>query len=209
VIRNALGVVAALVFGFALYSFAVVFGDSMRLGGDALNGYEANGHYYVSSHGKTTEVSREDWQASEQHATRVFVTHPLGLVAGGYLLFAFVFPVLAGRRGPDADARLAKVQASGDARAAARCGGSIAKLRMSGPLLRVAVHPGGLVVAPLLLGARAILIGEIREIRPRDGAVEIAHTSPDVRSPVALALAESSPVAQALLALERGGNEGA
>jgi len=201
VVRNLLGVIAALVFGFALYSFAVMFGDAMRLGGDALSGYEQDGHYYVASHGKTTEVPREDWEASEEHAQRVFVTHPLGLLAGGYLLFAFVFPGLAGRRGPDADARLAKVRASGDARASARCGGRIGKLRVSGPLVRVAVHPAGLVVAPLLLGARAVLTGEIREIRPSAGGVEIAHTSPDVRSPLDLAVGESSPVARALLAL--------
>lgn len=206
--RTFFGVVAAVLFGLAIYSFAVMIGDSSRLGGDALSGYVEDGRYYVSNHGRATEVSRDDWEASRRHAQTVFVTHPLGLVAMGYLLFAFIFPTFAGRRSADADARIASVRASGDARATARCGGRIGQLRLSGPLFRVSVHPGGLVLEPLFLGSRAILAAELASVRPSSSGLfrtlEIVHASPDVASPVVLAVAETSPLGEALRGLERG-----
>ena len=45
----------AIVVGFI--NFFWFFAESAALGGDALNGYARDGHYYVASHGSYTEVS--------------------------------------------------------------------------------------------------------------------------------------------------------
>jgi len=39
-------------------NFAAYLVGNLVLGGDALNGKVANGHYYLSSHGRLTDVSR-------------------------------------------------------------------------------------------------------------------------------------------------------
>lgn len=50
------------------------------LGGDALSGGAAAGHYFVSQHGHLTEVSRAAFLYSQWHARSLLLTHPLVLV---------------------------------------------------------------------------------------------------------------------------------
>jgi hypothetical protein len=50
-------------------------------GGDAENGKEEGGKYYVNSHGHYTEVSKEYYDFSLIHARSVWVTHPVAIFA--------------------------------------------------------------------------------------------------------------------------------
>ena len=68
-----------------LGNFVWFFAESSQLGGDALNGYSREGHYFVSSHGSYTEVDRAAWEWSRAHAISVFITHPAALLGMFYL----------------------------------------------------------------------------------------------------------------------------
>lgn len=59
---------------------------SMAIGGSA-DAIE-NGHYFVSSHGKRTEVSKDRWLFVFYHERSVRITHPLGAIGIGMMLFA-------------------------------------------------------------------------------------------------------------------------
>jgi hypothetical protein len=72
---NIVGVVAIANF----VSFVVV---ASLLGGDALNGHMADGHYYLRSHGTDLEVGAGVWTYSRWHAISLFVTHPVAMVVG-------------------------------------------------------------------------------------------------------------------------------
>jgi hypothetical protein len=70
------------ILNFAL--FAII---AICLGGDALNGRCENGRYFVSNHGKRTEVSEAVFTYSRIHASSVLVTHPLALASGWILSY--------------------------------------------------------------------------------------------------------------------------
>jgi hypothetical protein len=69
------------IFALAYFFLFVVF--SIIIGGDALNGFIEQGHYYVTSHGKNTEVSKFIWYLSRIQAIAVFVIMPIGMISGG------------------------------------------------------------------------------------------------------------------------------
>lgn len=48
-------------------------------GGDALNGKVEDGHYYLASHGRYTEVSQRFFEYSRIHALSAFIAIPLAL----------------------------------------------------------------------------------------------------------------------------------
>jgi hypothetical protein len=85
----------AIVIGFG--NFFWFFAESVALGGDGLNGYAREGHYYVGSHGSYTEVSRAAWTWSRLHGASVFITHPLALASGGLSSFPIHIPEHDGR----------------------------------------------------------------------------------------------------------------
>lgn len=59
----------------------VAFGvGAMVLGGSAANGIVRDGRYFLSEHGKETEVSKEVWTYSLWHSRSLFVTHPLAFI---------------------------------------------------------------------------------------------------------------------------------
>ena len=68
-----------------ILNFAAFFIIALSLGGDAVNGKEEAGRYYLSNHGHYTEVSRSVFDYSKLHVYSVWVTHPLAFF-GGYLL---------------------------------------------------------------------------------------------------------------------------
>jgi len=68
-------------------NFIWFLGESAALGGDALSGYSADGHYFVGSHGTFTEVARDTWEWSRAHGISVFVTHPLALLGMAYVFW--------------------------------------------------------------------------------------------------------------------------
>jgi hypothetical protein len=69
-----------LQFGFlaGIVNFFVFFLAAVYLGGDALSGRAVDGHYFLSSHGRLTEVSQAVFTYSEWHVRSVFITHPIG-----------------------------------------------------------------------------------------------------------------------------------
>ena len=73
-----LGIILVVI---GVLNFGAFFVVSMCLGGDAINGKEENGHYYLTAHGTQTEVSREVFVYSRYHAISVFITHPLAMLS--------------------------------------------------------------------------------------------------------------------------------
>lgn len=62
----------------AMANFVCFFAVAIYLGGDALNGKSENGHFYLSSHGRLTEVSETVFRYSLLHGISVFLL--IGLV---------------------------------------------------------------------------------------------------------------------------------
>ena len=60
-------------------AFAII---ATCLGGDALNGKAVDGRYFLSNHGKSTEVSEAVFTYSRIHASSIMVTHPLAILCG-------------------------------------------------------------------------------------------------------------------------------
>jgi hypothetical protein len=73
--------ICRVVFTIMVINFTVFFFIAMFIGGDALNGHETAGHYYLASHGALTEVSYFVFIYSTIHETSLFITHPLGMIA--------------------------------------------------------------------------------------------------------------------------------
>jgi len=57
------------------------------IGGDAVGHGPIDGKYYVSSHGRRTEVSRSVYEYSWYHTRSTWVTHPL-MAVGWYLVYS-------------------------------------------------------------------------------------------------------------------------
>lgn len=64
----------------ATANFICFFVVASYLGGDALGGKNANGHFYLSSHGKLTEVSEAVYRYSQLHGLSVFLFIGLFLI---------------------------------------------------------------------------------------------------------------------------------
>jgi hypothetical protein len=59
---------------------------AVYIGGDAVSGKIDGQTYYVSSHGKLTEVSEATWRYSYAHTASTWITHPLGAL-GWFLMY--------------------------------------------------------------------------------------------------------------------------
>jgi len=66
----------------AMVNFFAFWYGALIIGGDAINGKEDGGKFFVGDHGKYTEVTEGVYRYSRFHALSLFVTHPLGMVAG-------------------------------------------------------------------------------------------------------------------------------
>ena len=66
----------------AIANFVAFILIAESIGGDALNGYAAQGHYFLSNHGRLIEVSRVTFECSRWHTISLFVTHPLAIFVG-------------------------------------------------------------------------------------------------------------------------------
>lgn len=69
----------------AVLNFLVFFAVSLYLGGDAVSGKIDNGHFYLSSHGRYTEVSARVFAYSRWHTYSVWLTHSAALIAACWL----------------------------------------------------------------------------------------------------------------------------
>ncbi|MGI4717993.1 MAG: hypothetical protein ACRYF6_06445 [Janthinobacterium lividum] len=64
----------------AVVNFVSFFVGCLYLGGDALNGKIEDGHFYLSDHGKLTEVSKGIYRYSQVHGASVFALIGLTLI---------------------------------------------------------------------------------------------------------------------------------
>jgi hypothetical protein len=191
--RKVLAVIAVLVAVGGMVNFVTFFASSMQLGGDAQNGYEAGGHFYVSSHGHTTEVSEAEWRWSLFQAQSVCITHPLGMLAMAYLLFQYIFPaVMYGGRNSTAVGLAQQITQTAVPRASVQCGGQIGMMNFRGPLLRATLYPDGLVLKGILMPTCAIPRTAITQVRYRNEfwtrGIEIRHTDKHVGNPILLGI---------------------
>lgn len=74
------GAILVIVCLLAVLNFAAFWIGSDLLGGDAWNGKVENGHYYLSNHGRLTEVSAGVFTYSLWHVRSLFVTQPLAML---------------------------------------------------------------------------------------------------------------------------------
>jgi len=157
--------VALVVVLVGLANFFWFMAESASLGGDAVNGVVRDGHYFVSNHGALTEVSPAEWRWSRAHGISVIGTHLLTMVGMAYMLFAVFFPAMLPSRTPaETSDRLDQVRASGPEIAGGRIAGQLADLRLSGPLLDVAIHPGGIALKPPFMSPVVLLANELEGI---------------------------------------------
>lgn len=189
--KNFIRALCLLVIAVGAINFVTFIATSQHLGGDALNGYQANGRYYVSNHGHSTEVSPSEWQKNRFQAISVFATHPLAIAAMFYLLFSDLFPKMIFRgRAEERERKEQEVRASHTPQVSFSCGGKIGLLNFGGPLLKVTVYPQGLHCKPLFMPAFGILSTEIKSVNLQNSflwkRVNIVHISSEVASPLFL-----------------------
>ena len=140
------------------------------------------------------------------HGVSVWVTHPLAMLAGAFLLFTVFFPDLirGGRQAPSG-APVASIEASGELIAGRRVAGRLGGLRLSGPILDVTVYPGGIVFKPPFMAAIAIPADTIDGTTADRSAAGlgsrrlwIAHHEPSAPSPIFLYVGPDDPIAVAI-----------
>jgi hypothetical protein len=188
--------VVAVVIGFL--NFLWFFAESSTIG-DANRGYTRDGRYFLVHAGRATEVSREAYEWSTLHGASLFVSHPLAMAGGAYLLFTVWFPSMVGAgRNPDDRLRVDRIRGSGNVLAGARTGGRLGELRLTRPLIGVEVRPGGVVLSPFGMDPIGIeadsILGVVREQSKLTGSgMAISHRQ--VGAPrVRLLLDEGDPV---------------
>ena len=206
--RRLLFSLACVAVAVGFLNFVWFFAESSTIG-DANRGFVRDGHYFLVHAGVATEVSSETYEWSSFHGASIFVTHPLGMLGGAYLIFTVAFPAMVGGyRGPDRQRRVDQIEASGGVLAAATTGGRIGELRLTRPLIHVDVRPAGVIIKPFAMPPIGIEASEIRGVGegrlPLSGAsVEIAHGqagSPRVR----LLLDDRDPVVAAIRSIAGG-----
>lgn len=195
-----------MVFAIGFINFFAFIAASQHLGGDALNGYQANGHFYVSSHGHSTEVSPSEWQENRTQAISLFLTHPLAMAALFYLLLNDIFPRMIFRGlTEERERKEQEVCASHTPQASFSCGGKIGFLNFGGPLLKVAVYSQGLHCKPLFMPAFGILSTEIKSVSLQNSflrnGIKVVHISSEVASPLFLYCSSNAAAIAALMSL--------
>ena len=74
--------ICVIVFTLGLVYFELFFIGASYLGGDAINAKIVDGHYFLMSHDRYTEVNAGISNYSKWHVYSTWVTHPLALAAG-------------------------------------------------------------------------------------------------------------------------------
>ena len=80
-----------VIVGLCVVNFLVYLAGTMVLNGDALHsGSVSNGHFYITNHGHTKEITEGLFNYSRWHASIIKVTQPIFLSAmAGILLIRF------------------------------------------------------------------------------------------------------------------------
>jgi hypothetical protein len=180
--------VCFVIIGFA--NFFSLIDEEEHLGGDASSGYSKDGHYYVTEHGKSKEVSESDWRHNKKHAHSVLITHPLAILSMGYLLFQFVFPAMVYRGNRKNIEEMASTLSRSNLIAKLTCGGRIGWMNFRGPLLKVELREDGMIIKPLFMARFGIEFSKISNIQVKDDlfnkGIEISHGSQQIASPIFL-----------------------
>lgn len=58
-----------------LVNFSIFWLIAVKSGGDAWNGYQKNGHFFLGSHGTYTEVTEAFWAYSYYHVVVTLITY--------------------------------------------------------------------------------------------------------------------------------------
>jgi hypothetical protein len=201
--KKLLTIACVIVLAACLVNFVTFVVGSERLGGDALNGHQSDGRFFVSAHGRSTEVDESAWRSSRLHAISVLASWAVAMIAMVYLALRFVGPRFLYRAGSDAISTTElRVRTSGPALSERRCGGRIGKINFSTPLLRVAVYRSGLWIKPAFMNAFAVSTDDLRSIDQDRGVVSkrthIVHGSAEIASPIVLYCGADEPLAAEL-----------
>ena len=82
------------VFFIAFINFSFFIAVNECIGGDAINGYMKDGHYFSGSHGAYTEVSKAVWTYSYYHTVSMWVSHSLVFIlAAIFMMTGEMVPV--------------------------------------------------------------------------------------------------------------------
>jgi hypothetical protein len=210
--KKALGIASLLVVLVGIVNFITFYSESLRLGGDAMSGHQADGRFYLSNHGVPKEVTEEAWRHSLWHSRTVFVTHPLAMLAMVYLAFQFILPAMVYRGARAAIASTERrVREFGPALRSKRCAGRIGKVNFGGPLLRVVIYSRGVWIKPIFMAPIGVPSTQVTGVVERTGwmskIIEISHSSTQVPSPILLFCGGDSAMAASLRAMvSRGGS---
>ncbi len=61
-------------------NFLAFVAVALWIGGDAVNGHTIDGRFFLSNHGKFTEVSEAVYRYSYAHAVSVWITFPMAFL---------------------------------------------------------------------------------------------------------------------------------
>jgi hypothetical protein len=64
-----------------MVNLMVFFVVALLIGGDAVNGHQTDGHYFLANHGRYTEVSRPVFLYSRAHVYTIFCTWPFVMIS--------------------------------------------------------------------------------------------------------------------------------
>jgi hypothetical protein len=185
--RNVLTIMAIVLVVVAVINFGATLADSARRSGDpASPGYVAQ-------------------------PNTTCLTWPLGMAAGIYLLFQYIFPAGLYYTKREAIADQAQtIQQSGLPIASMVTGGRIGVFNVTGPFLKATLYPGGLIVKPVGLPPVPIPTTTIRSAVYVDSGfnrgIEIKHSSRQVAGPIFLSCSSDSNLWWSLETLVRTGH---
>ena len=135
----------------------------------------------------------------------IVISHPLAILAAGYLLTQVILPWFMGSQShEEAAQREQLLRASGVPLASTRTGGRIGGVYVSRNWLAVQVFPGGILLKPMLMGSRAILNSEVTGLQVKQPVlgggpyIQVNCSTPAVNSRVKMYISPSSEVARAI-----------
>jgi hypothetical protein len=132
----------------------------------------------------------------------VYISHPLGMLAIGFLLLRRVAPAMLLRPADPPPPH------TGPPHATARCSGSIGAIQLRN-MLKVTAYADRLVVGVPLVGTRTIMADQLVRVDQQSvlahgwPAIRIEHTSSGLVSPVTLLLRAAHPLRHAIEMLWR------
>jgi hypothetical protein len=170
-IGMALPYLAFVALAVGMLNFLWFMSETLPLNLIPSEGQVIGGHYFLWSktNGGLVEVSRSFWEWSRFHEASLFLTWPLVMLAGGYLVFAELASKVGRAISPILASERVRLVWAGPLLASTRSAGLIGTAWFSRSLLRIQVYPAGVVLKPVFMAERAILAVEISAVTPMGG----------------------------------------